>query len=359
MLKLLCRNRVVWPVRKGFSTMKSQSQVRCILFALLLPISACGGGRDQSTPIGNMPVTDTLQRKDLPKQTDAVVGKFGDSEQPIARVEVPVVEHWIPTKLSECMSLGKELAAKGEHVRARELFTAAVKLDKKNAEPQLELARSYISTNDRSLAIKHANKAIKLAPESSHAYNTLGRAELLRHDYDAAIIAFRQATELNADNVWAWNNLGLVYLTLKDHQEAINALVEATSRKGTEGYMWNNLGLAYEQLDALDDARLAFENGAKLGSGAAKASRKRLEGVDTIVVAKTAKVEVEKQVETEDQTYDLREPMPEDVDGGDEVIDDVTVDDTEHADEPIVEQPEDEPIVEEPVPEAPTVPTVL
>ena len=137
------------------------------------------------------------------------------------------------------------------------------------------------------------------------AYNTLGRAELLRHSYDDAVEAFRQATELNADNVWAWNNLGFTQLTLKHYQEAVDALTEATSRKGTEGYMWNNLGLAYEQMNQLDEARDAFDAGAKLGSVEAAASRRRLEGVDTIAVAP-------KPADSAKEPADTVEPSPED-----------------------------------------------
>ena len=54
----------------------------------------------------------------------------------------------------------------------------------------------------------------------------------------------------------------------------------ATAKPNATGFMWNNLGTAYEQLDQLDDARVAFEAGGKLGSKEAVASRKRLEGVD-------------------------------------------------------------------------------
>src|SRR6185503_7721497 len=130
---------------------------------------------------------------------------------------------------------------------------------------------------------------------------------------------FRKATELNADNVWAWNNLGFAHLQLKHYQDAVDALTEATSRKGAEGYMWNNLGTAYEQLGQLDDARTAFENGGKLGSKEALASRKRLEGVKTIVVMKTDKPDAKPDGARPAGGYDLAEPMPAVEDGNDAV----------------------------------------
>ena len=273
-----------------------KSQLSCILFAL---VAACG---DSSTP-------SATRVSSLPP---APVTPAPKVETPTPKVEEA---HPLPTKYSEAMTDGKALAAKGDHARARELFEAAIKLDKKRAEPHIELARLFISTGERGPAVIAANKAVKLAPESSQAWNTLGRAELARFNYDGAITAFRQSTELNADNVWAWNNLGFAHLALKQYKEAIDALVEATSRKGAEGYMWNNLGTAYEQLDQLDDARTAFDKGGALGSKEAVASRKRLEGVKTTVVIKDTKLDTKDDKADKpakgEKTYEIREPSPE------------------------------------------------
>jgi len=270
-----------------------KSQLSCILFAL---VAACGGGKKVDSKVD----VDTP----VPQQVAE------DAPKPVETKPVEIAKPApLPTTYAECLEQGKLLVSKGDHVKARELLEAAAKLDRKKSEPYIELARSYIVTNEKANAIKSARKAVKLAPESSQAYNTLGRAELLRHSYDDAIEAFRQATELNPDNVWAWNNLGFVHLTLKHYEEAVVALSEATSRKGTEGFMWNNLGLAYEQLDQLDDARDAFDAGAKLGSLEAKASRKRLEGVDTIAVAPAAKPAADDTVK---EPTDTIEPSPED-----------------------------------------------
>lgn len=275
-----------------------KSQFRCIWFALVLA-AGCGGKKDEPTVASTNPPPVFVD--DAPK---AAVPPVVVSEAPKTRVDVLEVEV-MPGKYADCIKLGKEMMAKGDHVKARELFEAAIALDKKKPTAYVELARSYIETNDKALALSHAKKGVKLAPESSSAYNTLGRAELLRFDYEAATVAFRQATELDPDNVWAWNNLGFVELTLKHYQEAVDALVEATSRKGTTGYMWNNLGTAYEHLDELDDARVAFEKGGDLGSAPAKSSRKRLEGVKSIAMQDKA------EKPKSEQTFETREPEPE------------------------------------------------
>ena len=274
--------------------------VKNIVFVSLVSLAACGGDRGAPAPTvkdsgsSMMPMSEPIA--ELPK-VESVVPSV---DKGIAGIREPLA---IPASFAEAMELGKKLAEKGD-VQAKDMFEAAAKLNKKSAEPHIELARFYIGKTERANAIKAANKAVKLAPESSQAYNTLGRAELLRHNYDAAILAFRQSTELNPDNVWAWNNLGFVQLTLKKYDEAIDSLLTATSKKGATGYMWNNLGTAYEHLDQLDEAREAFENGGKLGSSEAVASRKRLEGVDTIVV-------MHEETKVEEKAYETREEMPE------------------------------------------------
>lgn len=279
--------------------------LRVILFALVLPAAACGGSHDSSSTASSATEDASAVLSTVPKAEPdpikpiAIEDKGPQSE---VKAEAPIE---IPAKFSDALALGKALSAKGD-ARAKEVLEAAAKMDKKSAEPHIELARMYIAKGERGLAIKSANKAVKLAPTSSQAYNTLGRAELARYDYDKAIAAFRQATELNPDNTWAWNNLGFAHLQLKQYSDAIEALKVAVEKKDATGYMFNNLGTAYEQLDQLDEARDAFESGAKLGSVEAKQSRKRLEGVDSIAMYK------EPAAKPEEKTYDNVEEMPAD-----------------------------------------------
>jgi Flp pilus assembly protein TadD len=201
----------------------------------------------------------------------------------------PVVALFVPpTRFDDAMLQGKASVERGDRAKATLMFAAAMQLDKKRAEPHLELAKLYIADGERGLAMAAANKAVKLAPLSSQAWNTKGRAELNRFAYDDAIDAFTKAVELDKDNVWAWNNLGYTELQLKKYEEAATHLGEAVTKRGATGYMFNNLGTALEHLDRLDEARTAFEGGAKLGSKESVASRKRLEGVTSIAIIEQA-----------------------------------------------------------------------
>jgi predicted Zn-dependent protease len=267
-------------------------KMRSILFALVL--SACGSDRVATPTVAQTTPPPPVVVPDAPAPVSEPV-----------KVEPPAVVDVMPTTYDDTMMQGRALASKGEHDRAKELFEAAAKLEPKKADPFIELSRLYISTNDKGLAVIAANKAVKLAPDSSQAWNTKGRAELNRFNYDKAIDAFGKATELNADNVYAWNNLGYTELLLEKYDDAVAPLTEATSRKGAEGYMFNNLGTALEQLDRLDEARTAYEAGGKLGSVVAAASRKRLDGVTSIAIAKQLE-------ESEPKTYDVSEDPDDD-----------------------------------------------
>lgn len=221
-----------------------------------------------------------------------------------APAPAPVAARALPTTFDDALAQGRQLAAQGDAIGARELFEAAAKLDRKAAAPHVELARLFITSGDRGLAMAAANKAVKLAPDSSQAWNTLGRAQLARFSYDDAVTAFTKATELDAGNAWAWNNLGFTQLAQKKYAEAADALARATSLPSATGYMWNNLGTAYEQLGQLDLARAAFAAGGKVGSAPALASAKRLVGVTSVVAV--GRGEPAPAV----QEYEAREPEP-------------------------------------------------
>ncbi|MEP6864310.1 MAG: tetratricopeptide repeat protein [Deltaproteobacteria bacterium] len=285
-----------------------------MLCALLFSMAACGDSERGVDPMSLMPKLPVVEQP-------IAAGRIAPSVevQAPAKVEPTIA---IPTKFDDALAQGKELATKGDAANAKLLFEAAAKLDKKRAEPHVELAKLYITSGDRGLAMAAANKAVKLAPLSSQAWNTKGRAELNRFAYDDAIEAFSKAVELNQDNVWAWNNLGYTELQLKKYDEAVEHLSQATQKKDATGFMFNNLGTALEHLDRLDEARDAFEAGGKLGSKESLASRKRLEGVKSIAIVETKdKPDVKPDVT---HTFDNSEgPMqPDDLKADDPKTDD-------------------------------------
>jgi tetratricopeptide (TPR) repeat protein len=305
-------------------------------------MAACGDSERGVDPMSFMPK--------LPAVEQSV--NVAQAEPAVTPAQPEKIEIAIPTKFDDALAQGKELATKGDTANAKLMFEAAAKLDKKRAEPHIELAKLFITSGDRGLAMAAANKAVKLAPLSSQAWNTKGRAELNRFAYDDAIEAFSKSVELNQDNVWAWNNLGYTELQLKKYDEAVEHLSQATQKKDATGFMFNNLGTALEHLDRLDEARVAFEAGGKLGSREALSSRKRLEGVKSIAIVETTdKPDVKPDVT---HTFDTSEgPMQPD-DAADPKTDDDDATDEVTPDAAVVEQPKAEAPKADPAPVTPT-----
>ena len=267
---------------------------RSMFCASLVAVAACGNAE-----------RDFDVRAFIPKPVAMPAVALAGTEH-VATPASPVVAVFVaPTRFDDAMLQGKASVEKGDRTKATRMFEAAMQLDKKRAEPHLELAKLYIASGERGLAMAAANKAVKLAPLSSQAWNTKGRAELNRFAYDDAIEAFTKAVELDKDNVWAWNNLGYTELQLKKYEEAATHLGEAVAKRGATGYMFNNLGTALEHLDRLDEARTAFDGGARLGSKESVASRKRLEGVTSIaIIEQASKPDMRPDV---NHTYDTNE----------------------------------------------------
>jgi len=327
---------------------------RSMLCALLFSMSACGSDSQRGVdPMSFMPKLPAVEQS-------VALAAPSTTTAPAVEVESVIA---VPTKYDDAIAQGKELAKKGDSANAKLMFEAAAKLDKKRAEPHVELAKLYITSGERGLAMSAANKAVKLAPLSSAAWNTKGRAELNRFAYDDAIEAFSKAVELDQDNVWAWNNLGYTELQLKKYDEAVEHLSQATQKKDAAGFMFNNLGTALEHLDRLDEARVAFEAGGKLGSKEALSSRKRLEGVKSIaIVESNERPDVKPDVT---HTFDNSEgPMqPDDMTATDDGTDAETPavetteapkTDTSKTDVPAVEAPKTEAPKADPAPITPT-----
>src|SRR5580698_4788029 len=126
-----------------------------ILFALLVA-SGCGGEGKVVDPMSFMPKLPTVEAPTkMAEQTKPV-------EQPVV-VQTPVA----PTQFDDALAQGRALAAKGDRDGAVQMLEAAIKLDKKRAEPHIELARVYIADGKRGLAIAASKKGTKLAPLSS------------------------------------------------------------------------------------------------------------------------------------------------------------------------------------------------
>jgi len=273
-----------------------------LLFVLVVPAAAaCGGNHDskrrrrEAVPTCFPPSRDEVRRP-------RAGGDRGEAGRSARQADEPLE---IPSKFADAMALGKALTAKGDNSRAKEVLERPRRW--KEVRRASHRARAqYIAMGEKGLAIKEREQGgqarARVEPGVQHARPRRARAVQLRQRESSRSARPPSSTPTTT---WAWNNLGFTHLQLKHYQDAIEALETATGKKDAAGYMFNNLGLAYEQLDKLGrGARgVRVRRQARLARG--EASRKRLEGVDTITV--TAKAETPKVIE---KTYENVDEMP-------------------------------------------------
>src|SRR5450755_1663498 len=108
---------------------------RSMFCALLFSVAACGSDSTQRVdPMSLMPK--------LPVERQQVMPVAANSDQPKA-IEPAIV---MPTKFDDAIEQGRALASKSDNANAKLMFEAAIKLDKKRAEPHMELAKLYITS---------------------------------------------------------------------------------------------------------------------------------------------------------------------------------------------------------------------
>src|SRR5580698_4122141 len=111
-----------------------------ILFAVMLA-SACGEDGTAVDPMSFMPKLPSVE-----------VPVVADVSTPVIVAPTPVVVA-MPTQFDDALAQGRALAGKGERDGAKQMLEAAIKLDKKRAEPHVELSRLYIADGQRGLAV--------------------------------------------------------------------------------------------------------------------------------------------------------------------------------------------------------------
>jgi tetratricopeptide (TPR) repeat protein len=215
------------------------------------------------------------------------VGKEPTPTVPTASTtgDEPATAPAVPASIEDAMHAAAALVQAGDRAAAIAVLHAGVSRWPRHAEARVELARLYLAADDAARAHPHAVAAVEERPDWSTAWNTLGRAELGRALLEDALVSFERAIAANPDNRYAWNNLGHTRILREEWQDAALALAHAVDGDEVEPYMWNNLGMALENLDRLDEARAAYEQGAAAGSTLAARNRERLEGLDTIAAS--------------------------------------------------------------------------
>ena len=129
---------------------------------------------------------------------------------------------------------------------AHEHFTAAVKLDPKDAASLDGLARIWRDWGFANLALPDATRAVYFAPQSPVAHNTLGTVlQMLGHRAEARA-EYEKALSLDADAAYALTNLCYGWALEGQPDKAVNACQQALRVQPGMQAARNNLAIAYE-----------------------------------------------------------------------------------------------------------------
>lgn len=249
--------------------------VLCLACAACSPSNPSQLSKVQTTTLDSAQVVDLgeqkqLEQKQLEQEQTGPVPPLAETlRQPVSQEPQLTFE--------QAMKEGLQLAERGQSDQALVMFSSAVRLDEKQAQPDVELARLAIGKRDFKRAAFYADRALKKNDKLSSAWNTRGRIYLIVGEYKLAEQAFSAAAKCNPKNIYAHNNLGLARLQLGNLEGAIEALERATSSNAVPAFMYNNLGLAYERRERNNEALRAFKIGLVKGSMIAGKNFVRLE----------------------------------------------------------------------------------
>jgi len=122
------------------------------------------------------------------------------------------------------VGLGTVALGKGDRAKAKELFDAAEKKNKKSAETLYRIGEAYTlfeKNSDPAEAIRLLDEAVKRDKNLADAYIAKGDALMLRNEGGAAVTAYEYALTAKPNYAVAHNRIGQIYLRGKNYNLAL------------------------------------------------------------------------------------------------------------------------------------------
>ena len=123
------------------------------------------------------------------------------------------------------VGLGTVALGKGDKVKAKELFDAAEKKKKKEAEILFRIGEAYTlfeKNNDPAEAIRLLDEAVKRNKDLADAYISKGDALMIRNEGGPAATAYEYALTAKPNYALAHQKIGQIYLRGKNYQLALD-----------------------------------------------------------------------------------------------------------------------------------------
>lgn len=182
--------------------------------------------------------------------------------------------------------------------KAIEAYLAALSLEPKDLDANMNLSACYFDQGEYDQAEKYAKVAIDIAPTNAAAKYNLGLIyEAANRPYDA-IRSFKDSLELDVHQPKLLLALGRVYIKLNRLRDAQKIFELATKDAPASAEAWEQVGLVSYYERKYDDAAAAYKKSAEIDATRASAFR----GMG--VVYMTQFVESPQRTELRDQGLD-------------------------------------------------------
>jgi adenylate cyclase len=157
--------------------------------------------------------------------------------------------------------------------RARELAERAISLDDTMASGHALLAQIYLWKKQHGRALAEAERAIAVAPSDADGYETFAEVLGWAGRPEQSLKAIEQAMRLNPHYpfFYLWT-LGHAYYLAKRPAEAVDTFKRLLAQNPNFVAAHAYLGVLYTEMGRDTDARAAWEQAHRLGSGASLAS---------------------------------------------------------------------------------------
>ncbi len=270
--------------------MLSRPACYSLVFALVIPLAACGDG-DSRSPDQTTTSTSPATVASAPESGVASAALEPVASAPLAPVSyIDAEEAYRERRYDDAVGLfdgytrqhpenpwgyymlGLSAWKSGDAERALTGFDEALRLDPGHRKSLFNSARVLLETDRPREALERIERGLGLEPLSSEGYRLLGRSRYELGQVPEAIDAYRRAIALDERDAWAMNNLGFIYIQQGCSDAALPPLARAVELRPESPLFQNNLGTALEQAGYLADAKRAYEAALAADSSYAKAA---------------------------------------------------------------------------------------
>ena len=189
----------------------------------------------------------------------ALQGKLADAEQMFRRAA-----ERDPKAVRPRIDLADQLASRGDHRQAHDLYRQVLALDGNHAGARFAYGISLREVGQRDAAVRELQAAIRLAPEAARAHVELSRTEFQRRRYTEALAAADAALALKPPPLEGWLVRADALEASGRIDEALRALASAAAAAPKVAMPHLRTGMIEQQRGQLDAANRAYRRALEI-----------------------------------------------------------------------------------------------